>query len=231
MRPSLSINGNSNWDITHLGPVYGITSLYTTSDIPITGSFYVSSFRFYDFPNLSPGLPHQNIYRLDLANGNITGQVSLPGNGSGMGLGNICSNYERHEIFASNLYDGKIYRLDATLNTLSSFDPFGHFSDTTTSYIHYPNGPGNLPYGERIFGIGFYKNRLYFSQWNEDVQFCSNPANSASCSISYNSIWSIAIDPATGDFAGQPQIEIASVPTIPGYNNSSNPVTDIKFNS
>lgn len=186
----------SPWTRANLGEVFGLC-------FDLSGNIYVSATRVYGNSLPSGG---GNIYRIDANTGGITTFVTLTNNGNG--LGNIAWDDVNNQMFATNFEDGKIYRISAAGVVLSSYDPFN------------PDGGGAkpAPLGERIWAIGVYNGRVYFSLWNEN---CNEPSN-----IKPNEIYSIALDP-TGDFTGSEQLEI-SVPALPSEIHS-NPVSDIAF--
>lgn len=206
--------GNS-WKRSNLGEVFGIAF-----DTP--GNIYVAATSVYN--GTAPGGPGGDgaIYRLNGVTGTITnfvttlnsacgsvvGTSTIPNTGNG--LGNIAFDPVNNQLFATNIEDGKIYRISSTGIILSVFDPFA--ADGCSA--------GPAPLGERIWGIGVNNGRVYFSRWSED---CGSPS-----SASANEIWSVALD-GSGDFTGTEQLEI-SVPTLPGAIHS-NPVADIAFNT
>lgn len=180
-QPPFAIGGNywnappqyigADWTKSRMGSVYGIalddapspnifisssTSLYFPCDLlepDVTALIYkidgntwgVSDYVFRDF---NPGPPQIGTNRMP---------------NTGPGLGNLCFDKFHHQIFATNLEDGKIYRIGAGGIVLSIFDPFS--ADD--------NSIGFPPVGERLFGIGAYGTnssnvRIYFCRWNSD---------------------------------------------------------------
>ncbi len=137
-----------------------------------------------------------------------------------VGYGNICFDGDHNQLFVTTMHDGKIYRISVTNTTgtiLSSFDPFTH--------APYPGTPAYAPLatGERLWGIGYYKNKVYFSVWA-----CDEGRQNGN----HNTIWSIDVDPVTGNFIGPEKLEI-TIPFLTGVTggNYSNPVSCISFSS
>lgn len=204
--------GNS-WTRSNLGEVFGIA-------FDATGNVYVTATGVYT--GAVPGGPGGSgaVYKLDgvtgaitnfvttlnAACGSVVGTSTIPNTGNG--LGNIAYDQANNQFFVTNFEDGKIYRISSAGLILSVFDPFS------------PDGctAGVAPLGERTWGIGVYKGRVYFSRWNED---CGNPSASSA-----NEIWSVGLN-GSGDFTGTEQLEI-TVPVLPSAIHS-NPVADIAF--
>jgi hypothetical protein len=86
----------------------------------------------------------------------ISGTMLPNTGGVGNGIGNICYDKLHGQLFASNLEDGRIYRIDPNGNILSAYDPFA----TDTGLNGMPSSVS-----ERIWGVGFNRtqNRLYFT--------------------------------------------------------------------
>ena len=200
---------DNDWRASRMGQLFGVA-------IDSFDNIFVTATSVYGvFPWGSAG--SGGVYKVD----GVTGAVSdyiLTGSGPNqivnfdVGLGNIAYHKEKHQLFATNMEDGKIYRIDATgatSGTVSSvFDPMG--PDNGAS--------GFAPLGERLWGIGVYNNRVYYSVWNED--------NGRPSGGTANQIYSIALDATTGDFSGAPTCEI-DMPIF--ASNYSNPVSDISF--
>jgi hypothetical protein len=125
----------------------------------------------------------------------LTNQLPNSGVDIGNSIGNIAYDKAHNQLFATNLEDGRIYRLDpATGNVKSVFDPF--VLDTPSN--------GMVAIGERIWGIG-----VLTQGGITEVFF-------ARTEVGYNSIWSIQLD-ASGEFIATPQ------PLQPNvFNDSAN---------
>lgn len=208
--------GNS-WTAANLGEVFGV-------EFDPAGNIYVTAAMVYSqwAPPNGPG-GSGAVYRINSPAGTITnlvttlnascgsvnGTSTLPNDS--LGLGNVVydPNPSFTQIFVSNFEDGKIYRINSVTGIVqSSFDPFT------------PDGclSGPAPLGERIWGVGIYNGRLYFSRWSEDQ---GSPSSTAA-----NEIWSVAL--TGGNFSGAPQLEI-TLPIL--QSNYSNPVSDISFSA
>ncbi len=190
---------SSPWTRGNLGEVFGLC-------FDPSGNIYVAATIVYW--NSTPGGPGGSgaIYRVDGVTGAITTFATLPNTGN-VGLGNIAWDVANNQMFATNFEDGKIYRISSTGTILSTFDPFALDGGTS----------GLAPFGELLWGIGVYNNRVYFGRWNENSGNASAVLN--------NQVWSVGLT-GSGAFTGTEQLEI----TMPAYSsNWSNPVSDIAF--
>lgn len=122
---------------------------------------------------------------------NTVGTAFIPnsGIGSGNSIGNIAYDKTNNQLFATNLEDGRIYRIDANSGIVKSiFDPF-----------LIDNGiDGLAPQGEQLWGIGVLnengKTFVYFARtttFSSTVNLSSNPGT--------KEIWSIELD-SNGEF-------------------------------
>ncbi len=118
---------------------------------------------------------------VNAASGGGFGTTTLPNNG--YGVGNITYSSTHDKIYATNLEDGKIYKIDLPSGNVSDvFDPFSADIGTDNNVA---------PHGERLFGVAVNKERdgsirLYYS-----VLMMSNVSN----------IYSVELD-ALGDMLG-----------------------------
>jgi hypothetical protein len=152
------------------------------------------------------------------------GEDPMSGRKVGVGLGNICYDRDHNQLFVTNREDGKIYRLSLSGAILSTFDPFANDDGLN----------GMAPLGERVWGIGYYKGKVYFGRQVQEIGTATP-----------NEIWSEALS-ASGDFA-VPNGEVLEITVnYPvnafgqpytgrngGDGNSyvANPITDIEFSS
>ncbi len=230
-RPNFSTGGHywnpnsyahADWTHSRMGEVFGIAI-----DDNNPPNIYVSTTNIY-WGNLHPQGPAL-IYKINGSTWNVSdyvvrdnttpgpptfGSNSIPNTGPEMG--NICYDKWHKQLFATNMEDGKIYRIkDAGGNAVvgSAFDPFT---------VDVPSN-GFPVLGEKIWGIGVYGSssadvRVYFSRWVTN-SYLSNPKNE---------IWSIALD-YNGEFINNSieRLEI-TLPYLTGQNYS-NPVSDIEF--
>ncbi len=138
------------------------------------------------------------------------------------GLGNISYNIRHNSLYATNLSDGKIYRMDTDGKVLESFDP-KFDGEVFKDYYGY------APLGQRPWGIAVKlpavekdkneKMYLYYSRWSEDA---NNPLFDK-----VNEIWAIELNLQDGSFLPATEIKMADVP---GANGTTLPVSDLSFN-
>jgi len=196
-----------SWTATELcGPVFSTT-------IDPDHTIYTGTTNLYQIENGTGNPMPPVISRIDPVTGAVTKIETLPGI---RGIGYIDHDEVCDQLFATNMDDGKIYRVGVNGGILSSFDPLS--PDDGVS--------GLAPLGERLLGVAFNaaENRLYYSVW----------ANDAINNGAVNTIRSVAISPTNCNFvAGTDMLEV----TLPflsatgGYfsSNYSNPVGDIEF--
>lgn len=169
----------SSWTLSNLGEIFGIAIdsigdvFFASSDVYHLDSTLASGYNSYRGPAGPAG-----IYRADaavLSNLNIlisthpaaTPQASpsttIPNTGGiGNGLGNIAYDQKHHQLFASNLEDGRIYRISLTSTppqVVSIYDPLTPDDGAT----------GIAPRQEQIWGIGVFTDtagitRVYFAR-------------------------------------------------------------------
>lgn len=159
---------------------------------------------------------------------NTVGTAFIPNSGIGTGnsIGNIAYDKTNNQLFATNLEDGRIYRIDPSSGVIKSiFDPF--VIDNAID--------GLAPQGEQLWGIGVLdeggKTYVYFAR---TVTFTSG--SNGSSNPGTKEIWSIALD-SNGEFlateVGSSKLfnDTASssnleIPNVPG---SQAIVSDIAF--
>ncbi len=211
---------HASWTRANLGNVYGVT-------LDGAGNIYVAHTGVFssDFAGTVGGGGPGAIYKLDTGTGLPTLFCTLPNTNAcapatqcAPGIGNLTYSCAHDCIYASNMEDGRIYRISMTGAKLETYD-FG--DQAIESGLADPNDSvGPAPLGRRVFGVGVANDRLYFSVWREDQ---STPSATAS-----NEIWSIPITAGTGAFAGTvPTLEVTMPPRAGGIY--SNPVADIAF--
>jgi len=189
-----------DWVVERMGEVFGVA-------IDNSNNIYLTATSVYLSTSIGSA-GNGGIYRADGNTGNISDFASLP-NSPGVGLGNICYDKRNDQFFVTNFEDGKIYRLSSSGVIQSSFDPFSPDNGIN----------GCAPIGEILWGVGIYKNTVYFGRWNNDL------FNSG---VGQNEIYAINLD-CNGefDFADGANLEI-KMPVYPG-NSTSSPVSDIAF--
>jgi hypothetical protein len=220
--------GNS-WKIDSLGTVFGLT-------LDEFGNIFVTHASCY-YPDAigqvfgaAPGA----IYRIDANTGairtfcvlpNVADPGVIPPGDDLPGLGNISYDCRNHQFFVTNHEDGKIYRIQATgVNgptgtVVQTFDPMAP-----------DNGlPGWAPLGERLWGIQWHGDRVYYSVWRQDASASAGP----------NEIRSVALLPSGAIDPSSDQNEFYLPPFFapggggsggPGNTNSM-PVADISFSA
>ncbi len=128
---------------------------------------------------------------------------------SGPGLGNIAFNNSNKTFYVTNFEDGKIYHLDEDGEILDTYDPF-----------QADNGAvGFAPFGELIWGIDIYQDKLYFSNWISAT--LTHPYSGDS------EVHSIELD-SNGGFIGNEKLEFTY--TIPNNSILYSPIADIEIN-
>ncbi len=169
-----------------------------------------------------------SIYKVD----GVTGEVSLFANlayrgvpNSGPGLGNITYDRQHRQLFVSDRDTGMIHRLDLDGNDLGIFDhgiqgraaaglPVVPFNPANRMNVNDPSfdaeDPGSWAFpvaARRIWGLAVHRSRLYYA-------VAEGP-----------SIWSVGIDPVSGDFLDDARWELDLPPEASGAE-----VSDILFN-
>jgi len=170
-----------------------------------------------------PGGNAGTVWRIDGRTGKVTLFATLRNNGAdngGAGLGNIVYDPAHFQLFVSDLDSGLVHRLDMNGNVLGAFDhgqngrpaeglaavaDDGAIADITDPAFDADNSDtwGLTDIRRRVWGLGFYRNRLYYAVGDGPQ------------------IWSVGFN-KDGSFAGDAQIEIQQVP-------GGMPVTDILF--
>lgn len=233
---------NANkWTARRMGQVFGVA-------IDKRGNIFVAASRVYGaqggvgetgaglWGSAGPG----GVYRIDGTTGNVTDFIttnSAPtyttasGNANkipntGPGLGNLAYDEAHDQLLVTNFEDGKIYRLtNLTLNTgiipSAPYDPF-NADDGSAGFADPGLLPGNgTQIGQRLWGIGVFANRVFFSVWAEDEARSNRSLT--------NSIHSVAIN-ANGTLNGTTIRKEIDAPNN-GAFIWSNPVSDIEFSS
>ena len=195
--PGLGVNqvaaiNPTMWNVNDIGQIFGIalnktggiylsaTDIYTY-DAAAISAFGTSGGRsgIYFTDINTPNVTSTLVTTLLANTGNTVGTNQIPNNGGfGNSIGNIAFDKKNNQLFATNLEDGRIYRIDATTGLVKSiFDPFA--LDIPTN--------GIAPINERLWGIG-----VLTSNGVTSVFFARTEAT-------FNSIWSIDLD-SSGEF-------------------------------
>ena len=178
------------WIAAELGEVFGLA---IDSDYNV----YVASSTLYGLNNGFGSAGAPAIYQLDAFSGAVSsfvieGAYSIGSNtipNSGSAFGNICYDRDHDQLFATNMEDGMIYRIDMSGNILSRFDPI-----TITNPAD-ADDPEFVALKERTWAVAYnhIDSQLYFSVWNEDF--------GRSDDTLVNEIYAIGLD-ASGEFNG-----------------------------
>ena len=235
------------WNINDIGQVFGIalddtkgiflsaTDVYSATFNPsgVTGTKLGPGGRggiYYTDIN-SPNVTNTLVKTVITASQNTVGTALIPNSGGvsdlGNSIGNIAFDSKNQQLFATNLEDGRIYRINPTNGiVLSIFDPFA--LDNAVA--------GIAPLTEQLWGIGVYTDTtntttVYFSRTKT-----ADPLGQSSFGYGTKDIWSVKLD-SSGEFvatqvgstklfndsASSSTLEILNVPGVRAY------VTDIAF--
>ena len=187
----VGIIATPTWNVTNIGHVFGIaldnpniylaaTDVYAYDSSGSTAFGSAGSAGIYKTDVNTPAVTSVLTTTLIANTGYTVGTNQIPNSGVGTGnsIGNIAFDKTNNQLFATNLEDGRIYRIDpATGNIKSVFDPFA---------VDVPSN-GMAGINERIWGIG-----VLTQGGTTEVYFARTEAG-------FNSIWSIRLD-ATGEF-------------------------------
>lgn len=158
------------WNVENIGNVFGIA-------IDDDGDIYTAAHGLYSktwspyhhrYGNLGGGATSLaaagTIYKIDRLTGAPSVFAVLPqqamtlgaGFVSGPGIGNLAHDPAFDQLFATNLEDGRIYRIDSAGAIQQVFDPMG------------PDGgaPGMPPKNERLWGIEVLGSQVFYAVWN-----------------------------------------------------------------
>ncbi|MEO2122502.1 MAG: hypothetical protein ABGY10_04160, partial [bacterium] len=180
------------------------------------------------------------MYKLDGSDGEICDVISLP-NSSGASLGQLDhytvsmgGGIQTEMLYISNFDDGLIYAvipgcpgsISSTFDhgvdgrpqeTDDSGNPLDPIEDNTEDEF--------TQLGRRIWGLRINEpeSRLYYAVWNVAGPTVDPDED--------NEIWSVAIDPVTGDFVPNSATREFKIPALEGYNDDlyEYPVADIAF--
>lgn len=222
------------WNVRNTGEVFGVTL-----DDALAPNIYVTATTVYGQIPFGPG-GGGGVYRIDGVTGNVSVFASLPN--SGPGLGNIAFDELHDQFYVSNHEDGLIYRLDSGGVVQSTYD-HGVAGRAAASLPPIPDDPMQAftQLGRRVWGLEEYRGRLYYAVWWEDIGCAPyylttlNPGRPCpAIDVVDNEIWSVAIDPVSGDFVPNSAMLEVTMENQPGATNLpdmqlSSPVSDIEF--
>jgi hypothetical protein len=211
--PSQNSVIGANWKIDSIGQVFGIATDDSANVYLAHSDVYLVRLNQNPngtyIPNQPANIPPGRIYKarppLFKAEEFVTLPVSLtpsPFNG----LGNIVYDRKHNQLFATNLEDGKIYRISNTGVILQSYDPFSIDN----------NAPGIVDQSEQVWAIGINfegsQTKLYFPRIGPD---------------SLRRMYSLTLD-ANGAFTNVANSEVVVINNIPG---TAERITDISFDN
>jgi hypothetical protein len=222
----------AGWRADSLGSVFGLT-------VDDFGNIFVTHTSCYDQDaiGLVAGAGPGVVYRIDAITGAIGVFCRLPNypdpnvavGQNYPGLGNISYDCRNRQFFVTNLEDGRIYRIKAngtngpTGTIQEVFDPF--VADTGPTNWTVPVGsvpqPGWAPLGERLWGVQWHGDRVYYGVWREDI--------GAPSALLHNEVRSVGLTAAGAFNASSDQHELF-LPPMPGVDYSM-PVSDISFHA
>lgn len=228
---------HSSWNVTNLGEVFGLT-------LDGSGNIYVASSQVYGhhaLGSLSTGTGNQRAGQIYILKQNTNGAAApftlLPQGPAGEGLGNLYFDCAHDSLYASDFYDGLIYRINSSgamqpnpwdhgLNLPTAVDLNGN-NLGRTAILGFDGSSSYAALGRRPWAVRVYQNRLYYSIWSQD--FARNSATSLQSQhgTKPTEIWSVRLA-ANGDPVGPARLEI----TLPPFNATlpyTNPVPDIDF--
>lgn len=211
--PALGTGGKiikpADWTLGKLGRIFGI-AMDKNSNIYLAASgVYGQNFLNTPYQNTNPG----RIYKATAGSYSTSSFVDLPMSyassaGSLNGIGNVAYDKINNQLFATNLDDGKIYRISMTGTILQTYDPFSVDSGT----------PDITVQDERIWGIGVNyesgKVKVYFPRITTPVTTLAN-----------RNLYSITLNSGGNMPTSAPVLEI---PNLPGVAES---ITDIEFSA
>ena len=207
-----------SWNGDSLGTVFGLT-------LDEYGNIFVCHTSTYSVDLLGQvfGGGAGAIYRLDGVTGAIKTFCKLPNfadpsvtPGEDMpGLGNITYDCNHKQFFVTNIEDGKIYRI----KPVGVNGPTGTVVETFDPLVPDNGLPGWAPIGERLWGVQWHGDRVYYSVWAQD----------GSEGVGPNEIRSVGLTPLGAFNPGSDKHEL-NVPPLPG-RPYSNPIADISFNA
>lgn len=215
---SSGIMHGPTWDAKTMGQVFGVT-------IDKNYNIYASSSTIYGkyLPPTPPVGGFGNVYKIDAATGVASTLATLPQDAANpAGLGDVWYDEVNDQLFVSNFFDGKIYRINPN-NGLTIGTPY----DYPGTALGTPS-PGFIARGERVWAVATHNNRLYFSVWIED-RTRQEPTLK-------NQIWSVQLDGTGAPMPSTLQHE-KDMPDLVTVNTSgstiiypfSSPVSDIAF--
>jgi hypothetical protein len=242
--PTTRYFSDPTWNYKNLGDVFGqtlddkgniyvaATAVYGSGSWPFAAGNQVGSIATGGSAAKNAG----QIYKIpsNTATPTPVAFALLPSDANG--IGNLHYDCDFASLYATNFYDGLIYRIDATgviqplqwdhgANLASATDAAGNPLGRTAIPITAKDGSSSFTaLGRRVWAVTLYKNRLWYSVWNDNgTSFMSNTSTTGIP----NEIWSVALD-ANGDAIGPARLEI-TLPQLSATQKFSQPVSDMAF--
>jgi hypothetical protein len=217
----------TGWMAKDMGEIFGIAldddgDIYVTSTTVYGGLTATTNYPCSQNTALqlsgNVGNGYGNVYKINRLTGAIGIFAQLP-NTSAPGtpyaaLGNICYDSKHNQFYVTNHDDGKIYILHGTSGlVLGSFDPF--VADGGTA--------GFAPLGERLWGIGYFKDSIYYCRWRQDA---GTPGP-------LNEIWAVHVNAAGAIVASTNHLDYSPTyrDVLGVTQNMINPISDIEFST
>ncbi len=229
---------NAAWTWRKLGDVFGLA-------LDGGGNIYVAATSIMGGHNLgsvSTGAGNARagqIYKLQNGSGTpVPFGLPLPQGSMGEGLGNIAWDCGFNSLYASDFYDGKIYRLNASgvpqpnawdhgANLPSAVGPTGA-PLLRSAILGFDGASSYAALGRRPWGLDVYQGRLYYSIWSQDFsRCCPGPTATSQHGTLPTEIWSVALD-VNGDPLPPARLELR----LPNFSLAApytNPVSDVRF--
>lgn len=204
--PSLTIRPAS-WTRTSIGQIFGIAIDNNANVYLAASGVYGQNVLNTPYQNSNPG----RIYKASPPAWTAATFVDLPvtyaGSGGSLnGIGNIAHDKVNDQLFATNLDDGKIYRISMAGTIIQAYDPWASDGGTPDITIQ----------DERIWGVGVnYENgkvKVYFARITTPVTTISN-----------RNLYSITLSTGGAMPASAPVLEVANLP------GNQTAFTDIEF--
>ncbi|MDA7511442.1 hypothetical protein N8612_07190, partial [Verrucomicrobia bacterium] len=211
---------SDEWLAGNIGEVFGVTL-----DAEANPNIFTTATTVYG--NFPPGPGNYGgVYRLDGNSGAIS-FTTIAGTGNAS-LGSVCHDLSSNGgswLYVSNFEDGMVYRVDSAslvVQALSYDHGVAGRLAAALPVIPDPGTPDTLsPLGRRVWGVQVFDDRLYYAVWWEDKVHPS--------ALDANEVWSVALDPVTGEFLPTTaQLEVTLPPRAPSMNWSL-PVASIDF--
>ncbi len=199
--PTMPTFQPSNWTKKDIGQVFGL-AIDKDENVYLAASDVYSD---YGWSSTNP-FPGQIYIGKKASSWTATPLVNLPNTGGLLnGIGNIAYDQWNNQLFATNLEDGKIYRIELPSLTITTFDP----------WMPYTPSLGMVSLGEQVWGVGVNKEgddvKVYFPRIFNGRR----------------EIYSVTLD-ASGAFPTGVNPEVVEITGVPGIQEK---ITDLAFST